>query len=433
MSFMAAYWIRFNIEIIPVTKGVPPVEHYIKAMPIVMVIFLGAFKWSGLFEEHKIIYKTDEFLKILKGVAVSFVIITAATFVYREFEYSRLVLGYAFILNIFLIFSVHRILRLFRVKLILPISEKIGILVIGGQKVKQTLLNNISRKKEFDVRFLPEIDFSKIKNVIKKNNISEVILVKTDVNKDDVFELINICEYNDIEFKMVPDMVELKMGEMGFDRFFGIPVLQLKHPLHEPANYYVKRIFDIIGSMCILVLIFPVIIFLMIAIAIDSRGPVIYVHLRKGFKGKSFPFFKFRSMVRDADDKLKELIKHNERGGPVFKMKNDPRITKIGRVIRKYSLDELPQFFNVLRGDMSIVGPRPQVLWEAEAYDEEAKRRLNILPGITGLWQISGRSELSYEEMIRLDLYYLENWTPGLDLRIILRTIPMVLFRKGAY
>ncbi len=138
-------------------------------------------------------------------------------------------------------------------------------------------------------------------------------------------------------------------------------------------------------------------------------------------------------MVNDADMRLKDIIKHSERIGPVFKMRKDPRVTRAGKFLRKYSIDEIPQLFNVLKGDMSLVGPRPQVLWETAVYNEEAKRRLNILPGITGLWQISGRSDLSYEEMIRLDLYYLENWTPGFDIKILIKTLPVVLLRKGAY
>ncbi|MFH1415849.1 MAG: sugar transferase, partial [Elusimicrobiota bacterium] len=194
-----------------------------------------------------------------------------------------------------------------------------------------------------------------------------------------------------------------------------------------------KRVCDIVMSMLIMVALGPFLLFLIIVIKLDTPGPIIYSHLRKGYRGKSFKFYKFRSMIRDADNQLDELIEKNERGGPVFKMRKDPRVTKAGLFIRKYSIDEIPQLFNVLKGDMSLVGPRPQVLWEAKVYDEEAKRRLNILPGVTGLWQVSGRSDLSYKQMIELDLYYLENWTPGLDMKILSKTLPVVLMKKGAY
>jgi exopolysaccharide biosynthesis polyprenyl glycosylphosphotransferase len=294
-------------------------------------------------------------------------------------------------------------------------------------------MKNISKRKEFNVSFSPAMDLEQIRGCIAGRNIREVVLAESNVDREKVMKLINFCEVSDIDFKMVPDMLELKMGEMNFDSYFGIPVLELKHPLFELSNYYFKRIFDILGSMLIFLVLMPFLIFLVICIKIDSSGPVIYSHMRKGFKGKAFRFFKFRSMVSDADLKLQEVIKYNERGGPVFKMKADPRITRIGKFIRKYSIDEIPQLFNVLKGNMSLVGPRPQVLWEAAIYDDIAKRRLNILPGITGLWQVSGRSDLSFEEMINLDLYYLENWSPGLDIKILLKTVSVVVLKKGAY
>ncbi|MFC2061469.1 sugar transferase [Elusimicrobiota bacterium] len=433
LSFVLAYWLRFHSALIPVNKGLPPVGRYLHAMPIVILIFLASYNWNKLFVDHKITYKTDELINIIRAVLIAIVIITAATFIYREYEYSRLVLGFASIFSIILTFLTHLLLRLLKGKFFVPSSGKMGILVIGGQKIKDTLLKNISKHHEFNVVYSKDIDISSIVRTIKENNVLEIVHADLNADRQEVLKLINICEQMDIDFKMAPDMLELKMGEMRFDHYFGIPVLELKHPLFEPANYYLKRVMDIIISMTILLVLAPFIVLLMLAIKLDTRGPIIYSHLRKGYKGKNFPFFKFRSMVLDADEKLKQVMKYNERSGPVFKMKYDPRVTRIGRIIRKYSLDEMPQLFNVLRGDMSLVGPRPQVLWEAANYDIEARRRLNVLPGITGLWQVSGRSELSYEEMIKLDLYYLENWTPGLDFKILFRTLPVVILKKGAY
>jgi len=432
VSFLAAYWFRFNVRIIPVTKGVPLLRNYVDVLPVVVLIFLGVFKWSRFYERNKILYRTDEFINVLKACFAAILITTAATFIYREYSYSRAVIGYAFLFNVLFVYSLHRILRNLRVKVLVKYTGKEGILVVGGERVRERLVRNISKRKEFKVFFTSSINLNNIKKYLKNNKINEIVLADSDYNREEVLKLINYCEQNDIEFKMVPDMLELKMGEMSFDSYFGIPVLHLRHPLFEASNYYFKRTLDIIMAMAALLVSAPFLIFITIAIKIDSKGPVIYSHLRKGYRGRCFPFFKFRSMVEDADRQLKDLLAFNEREGLAFKMKNDPRVTKVGRFIRKYSLDEIPQLFNVLRGDMSLVGPRPQVLWEAEYYDEEARRRLNILPGITGLWQISGRSDLSYEEMINLDLYYLENWTPGLDIKILLKTIPVVVLKKGA-
>jgi exopolysaccharide biosynthesis polyprenyl glycosylphosphotransferase len=433
VSFLLSYWVRFNISIIPAIKGVPSISEYVRVLPVVILVFIAVFKWCRFYEEHKIVYKTDEFLNIIKAVIIATVLIIAATFVYREYSYSRLVIVFSYMFNVLFLFLSHRLLRFFKIKLLVPVSGKIGILVIGGQKVRKALLKNISKHREFNVFFIPDVNLNTIKEYIYNKSVQEVIVADSSIDRKIILKLINFCEKMDIEFKMIPDMLELKMGEMTYDNYFGIPVLQLKHPLFEPSNYYFKRTFDIVLSMSTLVALAPALLFITLIVKIDSLGPAFYSQLRKGFKGIHFKFYKFRSMVNDADKRLKELINNNERGGPVFKMKNDPRVTKIGKFIRKYSIDEVPQLFNVLKGDMSLVGPRPQVLWEAEAYDEEAKRRLNVLPGVTGLWQVSGRSDLSYEEMIRLDLYYLENWSPGFDLKILCKTIPVVLLRKGAY
>jgi len=165
----------------------------------------------------------------------------------------------------------------------------------------------------------------------------------------------------------------------------------------------------------------------------DSPGPVFYKQKRYTKDCKEFYIYKFRTMYVDADKKLEELKAKNEADGPMFKIKNDPRITRTGRFLRKFSIDEVPQIINVLKGELSLVGPRPPLPWEVAEYDDWVKKRLNVKQGITGLWQISGRSELNFEEMARLDLYYIQNWSPGLDINIILKTIPAVIFSRGAY
>ncbi|MEA3506799.1 MAG: sugar transferase [Elusimicrobiota bacterium] len=432
-SFLAAYWFRFNVEIIPVTKGVPALEAYVKAMPVVILIFLGTFKWAGFYRQQKgHIYMSDEFINIVKAVFAAIVLITAATFIYREYEYSRLVIAYAAAFITVFIFLLHALLRFLRVKIFMPVSSNLRILVVGGEKSSKTFLKNTQKFSNVTAFYKENFELEEIKKTVIGEKIHEVIFADTGIDNSLILELIQFCESKDIEFTMLPDVLELKMGELVYDKYFGLPVLKLKHPLFEPSNYYIKRSFDIILSMLLLMLFGPLLIAVMILIKLDSPGPIVYSHLRKGYKGRDFPFFKFRSMIENADQMLEKLLKFNERSGQAFKMKNDPRITAIGRFIRKYSIDELPQLFNVLRGDMSLVGPRPQVLWETEEYDDTARRRLNILPGITGLWQISGRSDLSFDEMITLDIYYLENWTLGFDLKILLKTVPVVILKKGA-
>ncbi len=242
-----------------------------------------------------------------------------------------------------------------------------------------------------------------------------------------------VCEDFLVPFRIVPDILELRMGEVIIDQSLGLPTFHIKPVSLHGWTFFYKRLFDILGSITILSLGLIPLVGTALLIRLDSDGPILLKQARLGFKRRPFSFFKFRTMIANADDFLEELKNKTDRSGPVFKMKDDPRITRVGKWLRKFSLDEIPQIINILRGEMSLVGPRPQVLWEAAAYDDWAKKRLNVLPGITGLWQVSGRAHLSYEEMIDLDIYYIEHWSPGLDLKIILRTLPTILSGQGAY
>jgi exopolysaccharide biosynthesis polyprenyl glycosylphosphotransferase len=183
----------------------------------------------------------------------------------------------------------------------------------------------------------------------------------------------------------------------------------------------------------LVILLSPLLLGIAAWITLDSRGPVLFRQTRAGIGGRPFTVYKFRTMVVDAEARLDALREQNESDGLLFKMRNDPRITRSGRFLRKYSLDELPQLFNVLRGDMALVGPRPPLMSEVEAYGDDVRRRLLVRPGITGLWQVSGRSDLSWEESVRLDLYYVENWSPALDASILWKTFFAVVRGGGAY
>jgi exopolysaccharide biosynthesis polyprenyl glycosylphosphotransferase len=192
-----------------------------------------------------------------------------------------------------------------------------------------------------------------------------------------------------------------------------------------------KRILDLVISTLALTLLSPLMLLIAIMVRLDSKGPIFYRAERIGRKGRKFGCFKFRTMVPNADELKKKLAHMNERDGILFKIKQDPRITRVGRILRKYSLDELPQLWNVLRGDMSLVGPRPPLAAEVERYDISHLRRLDVLPGITGLWQVEARQDPSFDNYISLDTAYVENWTFGLDLKILIRTISVVFTGTG--
>nr|WP_243730330.1 sugar transferase [Nesterenkonia salmonea] len=213
----------------------------------------------------------------------------------------------------------------------------------------------------------------------------------------------------------------------------GLAMVHVEHARMRGVSAFLKRLFDIVFSCVVLAIISPVLLVISLAIVVDSRGSILFKQRRIGLDHSRFTMLKFRSMCVDAEQKRAELMAQSNGNGVMFKMRSDPRTTRVGRFIRRFSLDELPQFINVLRGDMSVVGPRPPLPGEVAAYDERADRRLMVKPGITGLWQVHGRSDLSWEESLRLDLYYIENWSIASDARIILRTVQAVVTGSGAY
>jgi exopolysaccharide biosynthesis polyprenyl glycosylphosphotransferase len=211
-----------------------------------------------------------------------------------------------------------------------------------------------------------------------------------------------------------------------------LPMLGLRRTPTGELRLAVKRLMDIAGGLVGIIIAGPVMIATAIAIKIDSKGPVLFRQTRAGRNGRKFTMYKFRSMVVDAEEKKAALMHLNEMGGPVFKIKRDPRITRVGRFIRRTSIDELPQFFNIFMGDMSMVGPRPPLPSEVEEYEAWQRRRLSVKPGLTGAWQVSGRNQVDFDEWMQLDLEYIDNWSLWLDIKIMAKTIPTVLFHKGA-
>jgi len=241
------------------------------------------------------------------------------------------------------------------------------------------------------------------------------------------------CERRQIKVRIIPDLFQMTLSKVVVENLDGIPLIGITEPALHSWQILLKRVMDVIVSALGLVILLPILGLVALAIRIDSPGPIIFKQARVGREGRRFTCCKFRSMAVDAEAELDALRERNEASGPLFKMRDDPRRTRIGRFIRRTSLDELPQLWNVLRGEMSLIGPRPPLPSEVKKYEHWHLRRLEVSPGITGLWQVSGRSGLTFDEMVLLDVYYIENWSPLLDLRILLKTVPTVLFGSGAY
>lgn len=261
-----------------------------------------------------------------------------------------------------------------------------------------------------------------------------VIITGADVVTPDVVKKLSWdLEKLGVQIIVAPSIMDVAGPRIHTKPVAGLPLLHVQMPGYSGPQHILKRCFDILSSSILILLLSPVMLAIAALVKFTSRGPVIFKQQRIGLNGESFKMWKFRSMVVDAEARLKELRDKNEGNGLLFKMKDDPRITKVGKVLRRFSLDELPQLFNVLGGSMSLVGPRPPLKTEVEQYNDEIGRRLLVKPGVTGLWQVSGRSDLSLEESVRLDLYYVENWTVAGDILILLKTVKAVFGRDGAY
>ena len=263
--------------------------------------------------------------------------------------------------------------------------------------------------------------------------IDEVLIADADFPEEEAVELVDRCHQQGVRVRVAPSTMEILMERVEYVPGQALPLFELKPPVFEGVDFALKRTFDLVGATLLLAVLSPLMIGAAIAIKLTSRGPVFYRSQRPGIGGRCFSCLKFRTMVAGAEQLQDRLEEHNEMGGALFKMREDPRVTSVGRFLRRWSLDELPQLFNVLRNEMSLVGPRPLPQRDYDRLEDWHRKRDLVLPGMTGLWQVSGRSELDFDELVRLDFLYLERWSVFLDLTILLKTIPAVFRARGAW
>jgi exopolysaccharide biosynthesis polyprenyl glycosylphosphotransferase len=302
------------------------------------------------------------------------------------------------------------------------------VYLIGKKENRETVKEALQKDTPYHIFYESDV-FTK-KDF--QGNLDEVWYVYGS-SHDDVSEILEFSYENHLQYRFIPHNSDMLFYSLSPDVISYIPVFSLENTAIMNWGKIFKRLFDIIFSLCFLLLFSPVYIFCALAVFLEDFGPIFYVSSRVGKNGKLFPLLKFRSMVKNADALKKSLEKHNERkNSPFFKMKNDPRITRVGAFLRRTSLDETPQFFNVLVGHMSVVGPRPHLEEEIKKYTPSQKRVLSVLPGISGLSQVSGRSDLLFEEEMRLDTHYIVHWNFLLDIKIILKTPWILLYGKGA-
>jgi exopolysaccharide biosynthesis polyprenyl glycosylphosphotransferase len=272
-----------------------------------------------------------------------------------------------------------------------------------------------------------------LSDVLARERVQEVIIADPDFPQEQAVELVDVCHRRGVTVHVAPSTMDILTERAEFVPGQTVPLFTLRPPVFEGVDYALKRTFDLVLSIAGLILLSPILLIIAIAIKLGSRGPVIYRSIRPGMAGRPFYCFKFRTMREHADQIQMDLEPLNEQSGALFKIRDDPRLTTVGRYLRRFSFDELPQLVNVVRGEMSLVGPRPLPMRDFEKLDDWHKKRYLVLPGITGLWQVSGRAELDFDDLVRLDFVYLERWSVFLDLSILLKTIPAVLSRRGAF
>lgn len=436
LGYVLAFLVRFNhslfLEFFPVTKGFPSPHDYLSAAPVILFMWAAALLWLGCYKRIQMA-ALDDLVRLFRVSLMGTLLAMSAMFLYRSSSFSRLVFLIGGGFGYFFLYFYRQLIKIAYVSWVHSQNKHKRVLILGKGYLAKSLKKILHRKGDAAVFLSEDANDEKIKEYIIKSGIQEVLLAHPEISHAQTVSLAGFCEEKGVAFRLIPNILEIRMGELIIDESLGLPTFQIKPVSLQGSAFLTKRVMDVFLATFLIGLFFVPLAMIAILIKVTSPGPIFYKHSRVGFRGRPFFFMKFRTMVQEADDLLKDLKAKSDRKGPVFKMKQDPRITSIGKVLRRYSLDEVPQLINVLRGEMSIVGPRPQVLWEAKHYDDWARKRLNVLPGITGLWQVSGRAELTYEEMIDLDIFYIEHWSPGLDIKILLKTIPAVLSAKGAY
>ena len=448
-TFYICYSLRYNeVRNLFYNSNLPNWLEYSVAFALWTIFLTFFFKRKELYSTNRSLGISDEIRRVVLGNVCAAILIAALIFTSQYKFFSRQVF-FRSILFLSVSLSIWRIIkRLILRKLIAEGLHNMNVLIVGAGRVGRIILEEIRMNPYWGFKVVGFLDdkrtgfidempvlgkLSDFVSIAKKNLVDEAI-VTIPSEKKAVSGLMDKIKTMRMGLRIVPENFEGPLPALDISYLGITPLLTYKAQGPHPAEFALKRLFDFLVALILIVIFSPLYLTSALSIKLSSPGPIFYIRKRVGFKGRQFNFYKFRSMVKEADELKNSLWAKNEvKDGVIFKIKKDPRITGIGRLLRRYSIDELPQLFNVLKGDMSLVGPRPPVPSEVDKYDHEQIQRLSIRPGITGLSQIKGRSELTFKNWVRWDLWYINKWSFWLDLVILFRTIPVVFKGKGAY
>jgi exopolysaccharide biosynthesis polyprenyl glycosylphosphotransferase len=307
-----------------------------------------------------------------------------------------------------------------------------ALLASGGHSPVQVVgFVSLNPRPANGLRSLGTLD--EIGEIVGEHKVDEVIIADPAFPQQKAVDLVDTCHQRGVVVRIAPSTMEILIHRAEFVPGQSVPLFELKPPVFDGIDFALKRTFDVTVATLLLLVLSPLLLVCALAVRFTSRGPILYRSVRPGIGGVPFACLKFRTMYHDADARQADLEASNEASGALFKMRRDPRVTRIGRILRRFSIDELPQLINVLKGDMSLVGPRPLPQRDFDRLEDWHKKRYLVLPGITGLWQVSGRSDLDFDDLVRLDFLYLERWSVFLDLTILVKTVPAVFTRRGAF
>lgn len=436
LSGIFVYYLRFSalVALRPVIYEIPFGQYFVSLL-IIFLIWLIVFALAGLYSLSEKRHFSKEFSKIFLACTVGIMLIVLFIFFKREYFSSRFIILAGWLMSIIFVSFGRIFIHYLQLVYYRQGKGLEPILVFGSGETAGQISQYIQASPGLGYKVLGHL--KTVDELIKKwsdkaQKISQIIQADPKLNRQDILRLIEFCNEHQIIFKYTADIFNSLASNVKTETISGVPIIVIQRTALEGWGRIAKRLVDFVCALIFLIILSPIFLILGIIIKLDSGGPVFVKLQRMGERKKIFKLIKFRSMIKNAHQMKKDLLENNERrDGPLFKMENDPRITKFGRVLRKTSLDELPQLFNVLKGEMSLVGPRPHEPEEVAQYQRHHKQLLTIKPGLTGLAQISGRSKLSFEQEARLDIYYIENWSLLFDFQIIIKTIPVVLSSKN--
>lgn len=434
LAAWTAYNLRFHqvAALLPVVNTIPA-GTFMKIAAVVAVGWVAVLAMAGVYAIRQP-RLSRELGRIFLGASTAVLLVIVLIFFRREFFASRFIIVASWVLAVVYLWLTHAIIR--GVQRLL-LRQGIGarqIVVFGNDSTTEELLAAFRTRLDSGyhvLRQFPAVSLetlTQLREVLAQDTVDEVLQADTSTSRAQSLQLLELCTEHGVTFKYAADVFETQVGRMITSDFAGVPLIEIRRTPLDGWGRIIKRAVDITGAVIgLVVLIIPGLI-VAVFIKLDSTGPIFKRLERVGQGQRRFYLWKFRSMIRDAEALKPQLAEQNERAdGPLFKMNNDPRITRVGRWLRKTSIDEFPQLINVIRGQMSLVGPRPHEPAEVARYEQHHKKLLTVRPGMTGMAQVSGRSNLTFEEEVRLDTYYIEHWSLGLDLQILLRTPLAVL------